>query len=159
MQGQKAHAQTLAIARQKHLNNMLHAGPSIDPGAGVDAETTGNKCSCPSVGSNNPVDMEVENSPVLSDPLPLEDPGNGEDPNDLSDGGDTDEGSNVTGDVKGPVPVAPTRHEHAKEEEESNMEVEGPREGRNKAVIHSTQSGRANLDGMSSGTAGVHGPG
>ncbi|KAH9012941.1 hypothetical protein EDB85DRAFT_1900022 [Lactarius pseudohatsudake] len=86
--GQRARAQTLAIARQKHLNDRL-GGPSIDPGAGsVDAETAGNEGPCPSVSLNDPVYIEVENSPVSSDPLPLEDAGDGVDPDDLSDGSD-----------------------------------------------------------------------
>ncbi|KAH9014045.1 hypothetical protein EDB85DRAFT_2157659 [Lactarius pseudohatsudake] len=63
--------------------------PSIDPGAGsVDAETAGNEGPCPSVSLNDPVYIEVENSPVSSDPLPLEDAGDGVDPDDLSDGSD-----------------------------------------------------------------------
>ncbi|KAH9012018.1 hypothetical protein EDB85DRAFT_1900623 [Lactarius pseudohatsudake] len=82
-------AQTLAIAWQKCLDNML-GGPSVDPGAGhIDPETTRNGGSFPNVGLNNSVDIDVDNSPpVLSDPLPLEDPGNGADHNDLSDGSD-----------------------------------------------------------------------
>ncbi|KAH9017519.1 hypothetical protein EDB84DRAFT_1442767 [Lactarius hengduanensis] len=65
------------------------AGPSIDPGAGsVDAETAGNEGPCPSVSLNDPVYIEVENSPVSSDPLLLEDAGDGVDPDDLSDGSD-----------------------------------------------------------------------
>ncbi|KAH9001979.1 hypothetical protein EDB86DRAFT_2827438 [Lactarius hatsudake] len=87
-QGQRAHAQTLAIARQKLLNDRL-SGPSIDPGAGsINAETARNKGPCPSVGLNDPAYIEVENSPVSSDPLPLEDTGNGANPNDLSNGSD-----------------------------------------------------------------------
>ncbi|KAH8987499.1 hypothetical protein EDB86DRAFT_3082231 [Lactarius hatsudake] len=86
--GQRARAQTLAIARQKLLNDRL-SGPSIDPGAGsIDAETARNEGPCPSVGLNDPAYIEVENSPVSSDPLPLEDTGDGADPDDLSDGSD-----------------------------------------------------------------------
>ncbi|KAH9003937.1 hypothetical protein EDB84DRAFT_1573210 [Lactarius hengduanensis] len=88
--GQRARAQTLAIARQKRLDNRLLGGPSVDPGAGrVDPETAGNGGSFPNVGLNNSVDIDVDNSPpVSSDPLPLEDPGDGADHNDLSDGSD-----------------------------------------------------------------------
>ncbi|KAH9020180.1 hypothetical protein EDB85DRAFT_2153227 [Lactarius pseudohatsudake] len=73
-------------------------------------------------------------------------------------GGDTDEGSDVAGDVEGPVLVAPTRHEHAEEEEESDGEAEGPREGRNRVIVYSVRSGWADPE-VSRGAAEIRGPG
>ncbi|KAH8989994.1 hypothetical protein EDB92DRAFT_1816970 [Lactarius akahatsu] len=62
--------------------------------------------------------------------------------------GDNNKGSNVASNVEGPDLVAPTQHEHAKEEE-SDGEAEGPREGGNRAIVYS----------VSHGTAEIHGPG
>src|SRR6266702_4069133 len=62
------------------------AEPIVHPKAGrVDTETE-HEGSCPRVDLNNPVYTEVDNSPEMSNPLPLEDSGDGADHSDQSDG-------------------------------------------------------------------------
>ncbi|KAI9436491.1 hypothetical protein H4582DRAFT_2058826 [Lactarius indigo] len=117
--GQRACAQTLAIARQKCLDNRM-GGPSVDPGAGrvdpeagrVDPETAGNGGSFPNVGPNDSVDIEVDNSP-----------GDGADPNDLSDGSDEPDDLDLLGSSNTAATADRTMSGGPMEEDEDDNEI------------------------------------